>query len=240
MISSLESFSTELLFEIFEYLSPYDLFRSFINLNDLFNTIIHLYPLHLNLESISRLEFDYICLHLQPKQVISLILSDENIPHQVELFKKYFPLFKQQFIHLQSLTLIEMFDENIDLPKSVKSLKIRKYDIYKNFSSNFDQLLEQQAKVLTHLKIDRIGLLNYINIQFPVLTYLIIDKELKKHSYILYLDFDPNISFILYLIFHIIQEHQQILNKKCFIKIKLNLLIIFFYHQFIVLSKLNF
>ncbi|CAF1517953.1 unnamed protein product, partial [Rotaria sordida] len=39
MISSLESFSTELLFDIFEYLSPYDLFRSFINLNDRFNTI---------------------------------------------------------------------------------------------------------------------------------------------------------------------------------------------------------
>jgi hypothetical protein len=85
MVSSLESFSVELLFEIFEYLSPYDLFRSFINLNDRFNTILYSYPLHLNCQSISRLEFDYICSHIQPKQVISLILSDETIPHQVSI-----------------------------------------------------------------------------------------------------------------------------------------------------------
>jgi hypothetical protein len=175
MISSLESFSTELLFEVFEYLSPYELFRSWINLNHRLNTIVYSYPLHLNFRLITRLEFDYICSHLQPKQVISLILSDETISHQVNIFKQYFPFFKQQFIHLQSLTLIQLFDDKIDLPISVKSLEIRKYDIYENFGFNFDQLLEQQAKVLTHLKVDRIGILNYINTQFPALTHLIID-----------------------------------------------------------------
>jgi hypothetical protein len=175
MISSLECFSTELLFEMFEYLSPYDLFRSFLNLNDRLNTIVSSYPVHLNFRSISRLEFDYLCSHLQAKQVISLILSDETIPRLVEIFKKYFPLFQQEFLHLQSVTLIEMFDEKLDLPKSVRSIEIRKYDIYQNFGFNFDRLLEEQAKVVTHLKIDRIGLLKYIKTPFPVLTHLTID-----------------------------------------------------------------
>jgi hypothetical protein len=175
MKSSLESFSSELFFEIIEYLSPYNLFQSFINLNDRFNTIAYSYPLHLNFRSISRLEFDYICYNLQPKQVISLVLSDETIPYQANIFKQYFPFFKEKFIHLQSVTLIEIFNNKIDLPESVKSLEIRKYDIYQNFPFNFDQLLEQQAKYLTHLKIDRIGTLNYINTRFPRLTHLTID-----------------------------------------------------------------
>ncbi|CAF4249599.1 unnamed protein product, partial [Rotaria sp. Silwood2] len=175
MTSCLESFSTELLFDIFEYLSPYDLFRSFINLTDRFNTIVYSYPLHLNFRSISQLEFNYICCHLQPKQVITIIFSDETIPHQVEIFEEHFPLFKHQFIHLQSVTFIEIFSYTIDLPESVKCLELRKYDIYKNIPFDFDKLLIQQAKVLTHLKVDRIGTLNHINVRFPFLTHLTID-----------------------------------------------------------------
>ncbi|CAF1267578.1 unnamed protein product [Rotaria sp. Silwood1] len=198
MISSFESLSNELFFEIFEYLSPCDMFRSFINVNNLFNSIIYSYPLHLNFRSISRLEFDYICYNLRPKQVISLILSDETIPYQVHLFKKYFPFFKNEFINLQSLTLIEMFDDIIDLPESVRYLEIRKFDTYKNFGFNFDELLEQQAKYLIHLKIDRIGLLNSLNTQFPNLTHLTIDGGFSPNEdcYIRWSDQYKNIDII--------------------------------------------
>ncbi|CAF4193494.1 unnamed protein product, partial [Rotaria sordida] len=175
LISSIESFSNEILFEIFEYLSPYELFQSFINLNYRINNIVHSYPLHLDFSLISRLEFDYICLNLQPKQVISLILSDEIIPRQIKLFKEYFPLFQYEFIHLQSIILIEIFYDKIILPESVKYLEIRKYDAYKNVDYNFKPLIKQQAKFLTHLKIHRIDILKSINTQFPVLTHLIID-----------------------------------------------------------------
>ncbi|CAF1504795.1 unnamed protein product [Rotaria sordida] len=175
LISSIESFSNEILFEIFEYLSPYELFQSFINLNYRINNIVHSYPLHLDFSLISRLEFDYICLNLQPKQVISLILSDEIIPRQIKLFKEYFPLFQYEFIHLQSIILIEIFYDTIILPESVKYLEIRKYDAYKNVDYNFKPLIKQQAKFLTHLKIHRIDILKSINTQFPVLTHLIID-----------------------------------------------------------------
>jgi len=113
MYSSLECFSPELLCEIFEYLAPYDLFQSFLYLNDHFTKIIHSYPLHLNFQSISRLEFDYICSHLQPEQVISLALSDKIIPCQLNTIKEYFPLFQEQFIHLQSVKLIGIFNKNL-------------------------------------------------------------------------------------------------------------------------------
>jgi hypothetical protein len=186
MISFLESFSTELLYEIFEYLSPYDLFRSFINLNNRFNTIIHSYPLHLNFQSISRLEFDYICYNLQPKQVISLKFSEETIPYQVTIFKQYFPFIKEQFIHLQSVTLIELSNDKIDLPKSVKYLEIRKYDIYNNCGFAFNKLLQQQAKVLTHLKTNKLSSINLINTQFSSLTHLIIDGDG---------DFNPDVEY---------------------------------------------
>ena len=175
MISSLELFSTELLFEVFEYLSPNDLFRSFLNLNNRLNDILYSYPLRLDGQSMSRLEFDYVCSHLQPKQVISLRLSDETVPNQVNIFKDYFPLFKDQFLRLRSVALFQLFDHPIDLPSSVQFLEIRKYDIYQNFGFDFTPLLERQSKVLIRLKIDRIGLLNYVRTPFPALTHLKID-----------------------------------------------------------------
>ncbi|CAF3205592.1 unnamed protein product [Rotaria sp. Silwood2] len=52
---------------------------------------------------------------------------------------------------------IGIFDDEIDSPETVKCLEIRKFDTYKNFDFNFDQLLAPKAKVLTHLQIDRIG-----------------------------------------------------------------------------------
>ena len=175
MISLLESCSTELVFEVFEYLSPYDLFRSFLNLNDRFTKILYSYPLRLGCQSMSRLEFDYVCSHLQPKQVIALRLSDDIVPHQVQIFEEYFPLFKKQFLHLRSVALTQMFDHPIDLPNSVQSLQIRKYDTYQNFGFDFTAVLERQADVLTHLVIDRIGLLRYVRTLFPALTHLTID-----------------------------------------------------------------
>jgi hypothetical protein len=134
------------------------------------------------------LEFDYICSHIQPKQVISLTLSDETIPYQVNIWKEYFPLFHEQFIHLQSLSLIEIFDEKLHLPASVKMLEIRKYDTHRYIHFDFTELIKEQAKILTHLKIDRIGVLNGINTPFPALTHLIIDGGYN-------FDADPYIVF---------------------------------------------
>ncbi len=179
MNSSFESLSTELLFEFFDYLCPFDLFRIFINLNSHLNAVVHSYPLRLDFRPICRSKFDFICRHLQPKQVISLILCDECVPDRVKLFLNHFPYFKEQFLHLQSLTLIEAkIITFIDLPTSVSSLSIRSYDDYYYCNNSIREIFSQQAKVLTQLKIDSKDLQYLIDIQFPVLTHLIITGEI--------------------------------------------------------------
>ncbi|CAF4972003.1 unnamed protein product [Rotaria sp. Silwood1] len=176
MNSSFESLSTELLFEFFDYLSPFDLFRIFINLNNRLNAIVYSYPLRLDFRSICRSKFDFICRHLQPKQVISLILCDECVPDQVKLFLDHFPHFKEQFPHLQSITLIEAETITfIDLPISVSSISIKIYDTDDYYDQNYiSEILSRQAKVLTHLKINSKDLHDLIDIRFPALTHLII------------------------------------------------------------------
>ncbi|CAF1446587.1 unnamed protein product, partial [Rotaria sp. Silwood1] len=176
MNSSFESLSTELLFEFFDYLSPFDLFRIFINLNNRLNAIVYSYPLRLDFRSICRSKFDFICRHLQPKQVISLILCDECVPDRVKLFLYHFPHFKEQFLHLQSITLIEAETITfIDLPISVSSISIKIYDTDDYYDQNYiSEILSRQAKVLTHLKINSKDLHDLIDIRFPALTHLII------------------------------------------------------------------
>jgi len=57
----------EVLYEIFDFLSPYDIFCGFINLNDRLTNIIGLYPLQADFSKISRSKFDFICYHLRPE-----------------------------------------------------------------------------------------------------------------------------------------------------------------------------
>ncbi|CAF1032189.1 unnamed protein product [Rotaria sp. Silwood1] len=177
MNSSFESLSTELLFEFFDYLSPFDLFRIFINLNNRLNAIVHSYPFRLDFRPISRSKFDFICRHLQPKQVISLILCDEYVPDRVKLFLDHFSNFKEQFVRLQSVTLTEAETITfIDLPVSVSSLSIRSYDANDYNENCINEILSRQAKVLTYLKIDSKDLKHLIDIRFPALTHLIIGR----------------------------------------------------------------
>jgi hypothetical protein len=142
MNSSFESLSTELLFEFFDYLCPFDLFRIFINLNSHLNDVVCSYPLRLDFRSICRSKFDFICRHLQPKQFISLILCDECVPDRVKLFLNHFPHFKEKFVHLQSLTLIEAGTTTfMDLPTSISSLSIRSYDNDYYYNNSIREIL---------------------------------------------------------------------------------------------------
>ena len=90
MPTIIERLSTEIFFEIFDYLAPFEILYAFINLNQRLNNIIGLYPLHLNFQNLSRTKFDFICRHLQPKQVKAIVLSDERIPNQCLLFRTIF------------------------------------------------------------------------------------------------------------------------------------------------------
>ena len=177
MTFSLEFLSTELLFEVFEYLLPVDLFRSFSHLNGRFDAIVRSYPFRLNCRSLSRSNFDFICRHIQPSQVIALSLSDETMPDQVHLFLEHFPNFQREFSSLRSMALIESETTLIHLPISVSSISIRNHEIYDNYNADFriSEILIPQKDRLTHLTIDELDILYYEDIHFSALTHLTID-----------------------------------------------------------------
>jgi hypothetical protein len=107
MISRLESFSSEIFYEIFDCLSIYDIFHGFVDLNYRLNNLIGLYPLEIDFRKICRSKFDLICHQLQFKQVISLIFSEEDIPEQVFIFHQYFPNVKEEFISLRRIKYVK-------------------------------------------------------------------------------------------------------------------------------------
>ena len=175
MQSVLEVLPTEIFFEIFDYLTTVDLLNIFINLNKRINDIVGLYPLQLDFQQISRSKFDFVCRHIQPKQIISIYFSDELMPDQVELFKKYFPHFQNQFVRLKKIKFINASTILPNLPTCLSSLSIKTYLKTSNTDRFVTQMLNQQAPYLTYLKVDGFYAFRFVNRSFPLLTHLIID-----------------------------------------------------------------
>ncbi|CAF0983776.1 unnamed protein product [Rotaria sp. Silwood1] len=175
MISSLEVLSTEILFEIFDYLTTFDIFYAWINLNRRINDIVGLYSLQLDFQQISRSKFDFICRHIQPKQVISIYFSDELMPDQVKIFNKYFSNFHNLFICLKKIKFINTSTILSNFPINVSSLSIKTYLKTNNTNYFIRKILNQQAQYLTYLKVDGSYVFRSINTSFPSLKHLIID-----------------------------------------------------------------
>ncbi|CAF2981584.1 unnamed protein product [Rotaria sp. Silwood2] len=175
MISFLEVLPTEILFEIFDYLTAFDILYALINLNRRINHIVELYPLQLDFQQISRLKFDFICRYIQPKQIISIYFSDEFMPDQVKLFNKYFPDFHDRFIYLKKIKFINTSTILSNLSINVSSLSIKTYLKTNNTDYFISKILNQQAQYLTFLKVDGSYVFRSINTSFPLLKHLIID-----------------------------------------------------------------
>ncbi|CAF4131059.1 unnamed protein product [Rotaria sordida] len=126
--------------------------------------------MRLDFRSIPRFKFNCICRHLQPKQIIELILSDEETLDQIQCFINYFPDFKYQFNRLQTLELNDMNTILLDLPISVSSLS---FQAYKSTLKNLiRQTIKRQAASLTHLDVEDINLLRSLDTPFHALTHL--------------------------------------------------------------------
>jgi hypothetical protein len=175
MTLKLESLATELYFEIFQYLSPFDLFRAFSGLNSRFEAIVGSFSLELDFQSISRSRFDFICRHVQPEQVISLTLSDNKMPDQVNLFFNHFPQFQHEFIRLRKLTLIDVNAAVIVLPSCVSSLSFIYID--KSLNNFITETIFRQSKVLTHLRIPTVDVFLSLNTPLRALTHLTIGSS---------------------------------------------------------------
>ncbi|CAF1597906.1 unnamed protein product [Rotaria magnacalcarata] len=172
MKSCLESLSTEILFEICDYLTTFDILRAFIDLNHWLDAVISSYSIRLDFQFVSRSKFDFICRHIHPEQVILLILSEKTIPDQVKLFTKYFPHFEHEFIRLKAIVLMDSTTILSNVPSCVSSLS------FKRCGSSLNKLIietiARQAKCLTHLRVTRSDTFLSVNASFHSLTHLTI------------------------------------------------------------------
>ncbi|CAF3169415.1 unnamed protein product [Rotaria sp. Silwood2] len=113
MSCMLNYFPMEVLHMIFDYLKPNDLLHGFVEINSYIDTILHSYSrLRLNCKSMNKSAFYFICEHIYPNQVQSLVLADdEHTPGQIKLFMSLLPLI--QFINLQSINIIQIDNVNL-------------------------------------------------------------------------------------------------------------------------------
>ncbi|UJR14503.1 hypothetical protein I4U23_001499 [Adineta vaga] len=201
---------TEIFFEIFDYLTVYDIFYAWINLNLRINDIVRLYPIKLDFQRISRSKFDFICQFIQPTQVISLCLSEEMMPNQVELFRKMFPNFSQQFLSLKQIQYINTSTILSHLPICLSSLSIKTYLKTSNTNQLINQILHQQAQYLTYLQVDGSYVFRSLHTSFPSLTHLIIDYcTITEYHQII----DLLQSSLIYLKLYLVKDdNEKILN----------------------------
>ncbi|CAM4775390.1 unnamed protein product [Rotaria magnacalcarata] len=110
MSCCLDQLPIEIFHQIFYHLWAHEILYSFHTINDYLNNIITHYDNYLiNFESIRKSDFDHVCRHIRPNQVISLVLSDATeTPNQFELFQSFFSI--EQFTRLRALKLIDLND----------------------------------------------------------------------------------------------------------------------------------
>ncbi len=108
--SLLEDLSNELLIDIFEYLSPYDLHRSLYNLNSRLNAICEVQKLRLDLSG-PKYAFDYYYSNQQPfaSQIYSLKLDDNY--DRLRIFNEHMNI--ELFSNLRTLMIREPSSENL-------------------------------------------------------------------------------------------------------------------------------
>ncbi|CAF4056139.1 unnamed protein product [Rotaria sordida] len=164
----------ELLHILFSYFSGHEILISFYDLSDYMNAILQSYSAYkLNFKSISRYNFDHICRNIRPEQVISLILCDsDDTSGQSELFFSYFQI--QQFIRLQSLTLIEIEFKSLEFIfynlSKLNQLRSFSFDAstirhtYGPMDLNFENKLQQINSMLIHTYAQILPQLKFLNL----------------------------------------------------------------------------
>ncbi|CAF0973048.1 unnamed protein product [Rotaria sp. Silwood1] len=117
----------EIVYSIFEFLWAHDILYSFLHISNYFNNILLTYQnYHINFKSILKRQFDLVCHFIQPNQITSLILSDNNeTPGQSKTFLSFFPI--EQFINLRAITLFDIENDSHSLFFNIRQLKYLNY-----------------------------------------------------------------------------------------------------------------
>ncbi len=105
-------FPNELFYEVFEYLTAYDILHAFKGLNRQIDTLLRTYAKYdLNFKSWSKSKFDFVCQSIEPEQVRSLVLSNaDDTCRQIHVFFGLFYI--RKCVHLESLTLIDITEQD--------------------------------------------------------------------------------------------------------------------------------
>jgi hypothetical protein len=108
-----ENLPWEIIHMIFDLLKTVDLLRAFVQMNSSLDDILHSYSrIQLNFKSMKKSTVYYICEHISPHQIQSLVLSDDkHTPGQIKLFMSLLPLI--QFNNLESITIFQVLDANL-------------------------------------------------------------------------------------------------------------------------------
>ncbi|CAF4474520.1 unnamed protein product [Rotaria sp. Silwood2] len=101
-----DSFPVELVHNIFHYLWAHEIFYGFARLSSYIDNVLVGYDRYsISLSSMLKHQFDLMCLHTRPEQVISITLVENNdTPNQSEMFFSKFDIL--QFINLRSFSII--------------------------------------------------------------------------------------------------------------------------------------
>ncbi|CAF1342447.1 unnamed protein product, partial [Rotaria sp. Silwood1] len=101
-----DSFPVELVHNIFHYLWAHEIFHAFTRLSSYIDNVLVGYDRYsISLSSMVKHQFDLMCLHIRPEQVISITITENNdTPNQSEIFFSKFDIL--QFINLRSFSII--------------------------------------------------------------------------------------------------------------------------------------
>lgn len=125
--SPFSNLPTELIHYILTFLEPIVIVRTFRCVCKRFYGVVKSYDrFRLNLKSIEKGDFHFLCNFIRADQIESLVLSDDDeTPGQIEYFLSLFRI--DRFTHLHTLTLIEIDDCHLNkFLKDVAKLSIRK------------------------------------------------------------------------------------------------------------------
>ena len=203
IIPYLDILPVELLYHIINYLDANTILISFRYVCKRFYLISNVYDEYkLNLNSCRKSNFYHFCRIINPLNIISLILSDDDqTPGQINLFLTFFNL--QQFHSLRSLTLLEIDDSNLNtilkdltfLSLTSLTIKSRTFFTWTNPTlTSLSTILEQSS-----LK----------NFTLTIWCFEIYDFLWPNQCYIEYLHISNRITFEQYCI---ILEHCLILQ----------------------------
>ncbi|UJR09034.1 hypothetical protein I4U23_013283 [Adineta vaga] len=175
--SKFEWIPNEVLLEVFEYLSPADIFQGFYYLNKRYNEFLISLQLHMDLIDLSKRTYDYynyFLFSLMSQRIISLRCEDifDRLIYQIRL---------SDFISLKYLTIYNL--QYVTLQKMIPQLNNLQNLLYLNLQTRIDSTMEDKIIFQGQLPLIQTCILN-LNKQisfenqhpYSHLTYLTINQ----------------------------------------------------------------